>query len=112
MLDESGGRLYENNEAAQRAASRAQNRTVRLTAFGGSLTASPRARRRWVEGLGLKLKPVRVDKKAKPTPKGLGWVSPSVPGTGHVGSAKSIEDQAHSCWIVKVMPLLWRVPPQ
>jgi hypothetical protein len=42
MLDESGGRLYENNEAAQRAASRAQNRTVRLTAFGGSLTASPR----------------------------------------------------------------------
>jgi len=29
----------------------------------------------------------------------------SVPGTGHVDSAKSINGQIHSWWIVKEMPL-------
>jgi len=34
----------------------------------------------------------------------------TVPGTGHIDSAKSVEDEAHAWWIVREMPLVPQKP--
>ena len=62
-------------------------------------------RLRRIRRAGRTVNPVRVNKKAKPTPRRLRWVLPSVPGTGHVDSAKSMEDENGSWWIFREMPL-------
>ena len=44
--------------------------------------------------------------KAKGIPESpISLCTVAVPGTGHVDSAKSIDDQIHSWWIVREMPL-------